>query len=83
MYYRYHSNSKPRPAHFGMRTHTDKLIYYDGLETDSDALRWEYYDLEDDPGEHINAYDIPKYRDRIAQLKTSLRTLQTEFRDNP
>lgn len=83
MYYRYHSNSKPRPAHFGVRTHIDKLIYYDGLEAESDALRWEYYHLVDDPGEYINAYDNPKYQDRIAHLKTSLRALQSELQDTP
>ena len=49
--------SPRRPAHYGVRTQTAKLIYYDGLVTESEAHKWEFYDLLTDPTETTNQYD--------------------------
>ena len=57
IYYRYWENSPRRPAHYGVRTQTAKLIYYDGLVTESEAHKWEFYDLLTDPTETTNQYD--------------------------
>ena len=53
----YWENSPRRPAHYGVRTQTAKLIYYDGLVTESEARKWEFYDLLTDPTETTNQYD--------------------------
>ena len=77
MYYRYFSNSRERPSHYGIRTASEKLIYYDGLSGVEDEKRWEYYDLAGDPGENTNAYagENPRVRAlkrRLAELRTQL-----------
>ena len=82
MYYRYFSNSEPRPAHYGIRTHREKLIYYDGLEVEEGRLRWEYYDLAADPGENRNAYDDAPNKERIASLKRRLYALKNQLEDH-
>jgi len=79
MYYRYWLHQEQRPAHFGIRTNTYKLIFYYGLPLDMPGSHekpttpaWEFYDLENDPAENRNAYNDPKYRDIIFELKKSL-----------
>ncbi len=83
MYYRYFENSEPRPAHFGIRTGTKKLIYYDGLRDVDDAKRWEYYDLAADPYENVNRYDEQAGSEEIRGLKLQLKRLQGLFGDQP
>lgn len=83
MYYRYYGGQVERPAHYGIRTHRDKLIYYDGLRDVPDEQRWEYYDLENDPHETANAYDASQYAERIEVLKGRLESLQQELGDQP
>jgi arylsulfatase A-like enzyme len=83
MYYRYWENSAPRPAHFGIRTHESKLIYYDGLSGVPEGKRWEFYDLAADPQETRNVYDDPKYAAAIEGLKKRLTELQAELGDKP
>ncbi len=83
MYYRYFENSRQRPAHFGIRTHRFKLIYYDGLTGVPEERRWELYDLEKDPHETRNRYDDPEYAPVIADLKKRLFRLQAELGDRP
>lgn len=83
MYYRYYAGSERRPAHFGIRTHRHKLIYYDGLKNRPEEKQWEFYDLVEDPRETRNAYDDAEHRDEIAQLKDRLRDLQAELGDEP
>jgi arylsulfatase A-like enzyme len=72
MYYRYWENSEERPAHYGIRTYADKLIYYDGLKSEVQKSRWEYYDLNIDPGESLNAYDTALDQKREETLKKLL-----------
>lgn len=72
MYYRYWENSETRPSHFGVRTKTQKLIYYDGLSNVNDAHRWEHYDLIQDPKEQHNIYDVHKEGVRVNALKREL-----------
>jgi len=83
MYYRYYAGSPQRPAHFGIRTHRHKLIYYDVLEDRPEEKRWELYDLAQDPQETRNAYGDAEYGEIVAQLKTRLRGLQRELGDQP
>jgi len=83
MYYRYYAGSERRPAHFGIRTHRHKLIYYDGLKDRPEPQRWEFYDLVEDPHETRNAYGDAEHRDTIAQLKGQLWELQAELGDEP
>jgi len=83
MYYRYFENSEPRPAHFGIRTHKAKLIYYDGLKNVPEEGRWEFYDLASDPHETRNAYGDPKYAAVIEGLKKRLTELQAGVGDKP
>ena len=83
MYYRYYAGSPQRPAHFGIRTHRYKLIYYDGLKDQPEGRRWELYDLAQDPRETRNVYGDSKYREITADLKERLRDLQAELGDQP
>ena len=80
MYYRYWENSPQRPAHYGIRTHKYKLIYYYGLNSEA---CWELYDLKNDPLEQVNIYNQPENRDIIKQLKKKLDQLQKYFKDDP
>ncbi|MEM7809861.1 MAG: sulfatase [Planctomycetota bacterium] len=71
MHMRYHDN----PAHLGIRTANEKLIFFYGLplgaagavDTPTEPY-WEYYDLESDPHEMKNAIDDPSYRSRIEEM---------------
>jgi len=83
MYYRYYAGSPQRPAHFGVRTHRHKLIFYDGLKNRPEDQRWELYDLVNDPHETRNVYADAKNVEIIAQLKARLRGLQTDLGDQP
>lgn len=83
MYYRYYGGQPTRPAHFGIRTLRDKLIYYDGLKDNPPGDRWEYYDLVADPHETRNQYDAPQFASRISTLKQRLTTLQRKLGDQP
>ncbi len=83
MYYRYWSNSPTRPAHYGIRTHKYKLIYYYGLVEYGKKPEecWELYDLQNDPNEHINVYNLDGNKDTITMLKDELEQLRIEYKD--
>lgn len=83
MYYRYYAGSRRRPAHFGIRTHDAKLIYYDGLKKVPEEKRWEFYDLRADSHETRNRYGDPENASRIKGLKQKLARLQAELGDQP
>jgi arylsulfatase A-like enzyme len=93
MYYRYwmhNSNDHHVPAHYGIRTKTDKLIcFYNqalgmkGAQPPDSPTEWEYYDLRRDPQEMQNAIAMPKYSKRIQQLKRQLTQLQSQYADTP
>ena len=78
-YYRYWTQNQIRPAHFGIRNHSHKLIFLygdpldmTGSESASTTPAWEFYDLEVDPHENRNAYNDPAYYDIIQQMKQRL-----------
>ncbi len=62
--------------HYGVRTERYKLIHF---YNDIDV--WELYDLEKDPQEMNNIYNVPQNEEIIKQLKTELKKLQTQYDD--
>ena len=62
-------------AWYGIRTRTDKLMFY------YKRGEWEYFDLAKDPEELDNAYSNPAYAGRIAALKVRLDELRRELGD--
>ena len=89
-YYRYwmHRSHHNVFAHYGLRTHRHKLIYYyaDGLGHSGSAgerhePEWELFDLQQDPAELHNIYDRPDMADTVAALKDELHRLQAEVGD--
>ena len=62
-------------AWYGVRTKTDKLVYYYKRD------EWEYFDLEKDPEEVHNGYGDAKYARRIAELKGRIAELRTKYGD--
>jgi len=92
MYYRYwmHLAHHNVYAHYGVRTHRYKLIYYyaDGLDQPGSLEpayppQWELFDLETDPRELKNVYGDPEYAPVVRELKQELRRLQAEVGDEP
>ena len=83
MYYRYwmHRDSSHNvPAHYGVRTHTHKLIcYYNdpleqpGAHGPADPIEWELYDLVADPLETTNVIADERYRDVVTELRDGAR----------
>jgi arylsulfatase A-like enzyme len=91
MYYRYWMHlGHYVSAHYGIRTHDYKLIYYYG-----DAMNqpntidepkepeWELFDLKKDPKEMKNVYADPEYESIVKQLKDELHELQRKVGDKP
>jgi len=77
-------------AHYGLRTHDYKLIYYYGdalgqAGTDGEKAEpeWELFDLRKDPCEINSVYDDPAYAPIIMMLKDELHRLQAEVDDKP
>ena len=90
MYYRYwmHRAHYNVPAHYGIRTHRYKLIFYYGLGLGAPGARrepltpeWELFDLEKDPAEMKNVYDDPAYQDIVKKLKVELLKLKEDLGD--
>jgi hypothetical protein len=52
-----------------------------GAHPESTAPAWEFYDLEQDPGENHNAYNDPAYTEIIAEMKEELKALRGEVGD--
>jgi arylsulfatase A-like enzyme len=78
MYYRYyhdpgHHNTR---QHYGVRTHTHKLIYFWTKD------QWELFDLVKDPHELNNLYGKPGSEQITAQLKSELTRLKRELKDD-
>jgi hypothetical protein len=78
-YYRYWEHSPVRPAHLGVRSGENKLIYYygDGLNKSSTSktktpVAWEFYDLVSDPYELINQFNNPKYKSEVNKMHAEL-----------
>ena len=91
MYYRYwmHGGADHRVyAHYGLRTHRFKLIYYyadplgqPGAIEEKFDPEWELFDLEKDPREMRNVFGDPAYAGIIPGLKRELHRLQAELGD--
>jgi hypothetical protein len=77
MYYSYYHDPGDHntAAHLGVRTETEKLIHFWKLDV------WEYYDLVKDPHEQNNRINDPAAAPAIAVLKTELKRLQVELKD--
>jgi arylsulfatase A-like enzyme len=76
-YYRYYHDPGDHNtrAHYGVRTETEKLIYF------WQKNQWEMYDLRDDPLELDNRYSEPAAAGALASLKAELSRLKQEVRD--
>ena len=92
MYYRYwmHLAHFGIPAHYGVRTERHKLIHYYGRDLGAAGAivrdtppAWELFDLEQDPYELHNRYDIPAYAEIQRELQTELSALQEALGDTP
>lgn len=77
MYYRYYFSHFQTEPHWGVRTMTHKLIYYNRIN------QWEMYDLTRDPSEMNNLYGDPLHAVTIASLKSELSRLQAYYKDDP
>ena len=86
MYYRYweHLSVEHRVgAHYGVRTHQYKLIYYYGealgaadAVDESRTPEWELFDLEKDPYEIQSVYHDSAYVDVVTEMKEELYRLK-------
>jgi arylsulfatase A-like enzyme len=88
MYYRYWTQHRIRPAHFGVRDHRYKLIflYGDRLNTTGsedvcNTPAWEFYDLQTDPCENRNLYNDPGHAAIISRMKQRLLDLREQTGD--
>ena len=85
MYYRYFMHPRPGSmdhnvyAHYGVRSHRYKLIYY--YEPDPGPQEWELFDLQQDPRELRNVYDDPAYQDVVRELTGELQRLRAALGD--
>jgi arylsulfatase A-like enzyme len=75
-YYRYYFSHFRTPAHWGVRTHNHKLIYY------HDSDEWELYDLHNDPMEMNNLYSDEGFADVVQKLKAEADRLREECGDH-
>ena len=92
VYYRYwmHLINHNVPAHYGVRNHRYKLIYFYGRglgvagasEVETQAY-WELYDLDQDNNEIHNVYDDPAYAGVQTEMHAELDRLQRQFEDTP
>lgn len=90
LYYRYwmHKAHHNVYAHYGIRTHDYKLIYYyadalgqEGAIDETYEPEWELFDLRQDPHELNNVYHDPAYAETVKALTTDLHRLQDEYGD--
>ncbi len=88
IYYRYwqHLLHRNVTAHYGIRTHTHKLIYFHGkglgiMDFPDVDPEWELYDLVADPAEMTNLYHDASQQSLILQLKEQLLELKDQFDD--
>ena len=78
MYYRYYhypQHHRVQP-HYGVRTMTHKLIYFNKLD------QWELFDLQKDPRELKNVYADGAYAETAKSLKAELYRLKKELKDD-
>ncbi|HEA29009.1 MAG TPA: DUF4976 domain-containing protein [Leeuwenhoekiella sp.] len=62
--------------HYGVKTDRYAMMhFYDDID------QWELYDVEQDPEEHHNLYNDPKYADIKERLHKTLDSLQVVYKD--
>lgn len=78
LYYRYYHDPGDHNTarHYGVRTETHKLIFFDKLG------QWECYDLVNDPEELHNIYAEPAAQPTMAALKAELFRLKKQLGDD-
>jgi arylsulfatase A-like enzyme len=92
-YHRYWMNQDPihnAYAHYGIRSHTYKLIYWynedcgePGAKPGTDKPEWELFDLEKDPLELFNVYNDEAYRDVVKEMTLALEAEMFRIGDTP
>lgn len=78
-------------AHYGVRNHRYKLIYWynDDLLVDGarpggeDCREWELFDCQEDPLELFNCYADPKYAEVVIEMTKLLERKMMEIGDEP
>lgn len=78
LYYHYYEYPDEHAVnrHYGVRTEQYTLVHFYG-----DVDCWELYDVQKDPGNMHNLYDLPEYQDVIKELKVELLRLQEQYND--
>jgi arylsulfatase A-like enzyme len=78
IYYHYYEFPEPHrvPSHYGVRTPTHKLIWYDARR------EWELFDLVNDPHEMRSIHADPAARATFDSLRGELVRLRTAVRDD-
>lgn len=78
-------------AHYGVRNHRFKLIYWynDDLDVEGarpggeDCREWELFDCQEDPLELFNCYSDPTYRKVVIEMTRLLEEKMAEIGDEP
>jgi arylsulfatase A-like enzyme len=79
-------------AHYGIRTHDYKLVYWYADDLDEDGAhpqaegyepQWELFDLKKDPGELRNVYADPEYTDVVRNMRARLDAEMLRIGDIP
>lgn len=77
-------------AHYGIRTHSHKLIYWynedcgeAGANPGTDEPEWELFDLEQDPHELRNVYHDPNYAQVVRDMTDKLNEEMLRIGDIP
>ena len=78
VYYHYYEFPDPHrvPSHYGVRTKTHKLIWYD------ERREWECFDLVADPREMRSIHADPAARETLERLRGELARLRREADDD-
>jgi arylsulfatase A-like enzyme len=79
-YYRYWEHEPKRPGHFGIRSQRYTLAFFYGngfknnnyQEGEKVDRYWDFFDLQEDPNQLHNAYNDPKYKDVIEEMKNEI-----------
>ena len=77
-------------AHYGIRDHRHKLIYWynegfdlPGTRGGGEDREWELFDLEADPMELFNCHADPAKRGVVARMTAALERRMAEIGDEP
>jgi arylsulfatase A-like enzyme len=77
-------------AHYGIRNHRYKLIYWynqglgmTGAQPGGQPPEWEFFDCESDPLELVNRWGDPEYQSVVRDLTRQLESKMLEIGDEP